>query len=92
MWWELFLRKEGCADYYEFHLTPENQRLQLHFPNEAALKSGLPLKSWMVEEDLFESFTRIHPSRPQWQVYFSRRLGFSIRHAAFPVALLDRPL
>jgi hypothetical protein len=66
---ELFLQKKDGIDYYEFHLTPENQRLQLHFPDSRALKSGVPLKTWMVEEDLFESFTRIHPSLTRWQVF-----------------------
>jgi hypothetical protein len=66
---ELFLQREDRADYYEFHVTPENQRLQLHFPKTGALQSGLPVKSWMVEEDLFESSTRIDPSQTSWEAF-----------------------
>jgi hypothetical protein len=64
---ELFLQNDGSPDYYEFHLTPENQRLQLHFPDAAALRSGLPLRTWMVEKEIFESFTRVDMLRMRWQ-------------------------
>jgi hypothetical protein len=29
---EVFIAVQGRPDYLEFHVTPENQRLQLHFP------------------------------------------------------------
>lgn len=66
---ELFLQREGCADYYEFHVTPENQRLQLHLPKAGVLESGFPVKSWMVEENLFESSARIDPSQTSWEAF-----------------------
>ncbi len=39
---EVFLQIPGRPDYWEFHVTPENQRLQLHWPpgGLAALRSG----------------------------------------------------
>lgn len=61
---EVFLQQEGGGDYYEFHLTPENQRLQLHFPR---IGRNQPWETFTVEEDLFESRTHISASRKRWQ-------------------------
>lgn len=39
---EIFLQAEGRTDYLEIHVTPENRRLQLHFPADgiAAVRAG----------------------------------------------------
>ncbi|HEY0256663.1 MAG TPA: hypothetical protein VGC39_04395, partial [Candidatus Methylacidiphilales bacterium] len=46
------------------------------FPDALALKSGSPLETWMVEKDMFESLTRIHPSSRQWQAFLRVDLAF----------------
>ena len=38
---EIFLRPEGQEPYYEFHITPDNQLLQLRFPNALAVRQPL---------------------------------------------------
>ena len=37
---EIFLSAENSAGYVEFHVTPNNLRLQLRFPNPAAVRRG----------------------------------------------------
>lgn len=36
---EFFIQPPGRVDYYEFHATPENRRLQLHFPLGKIIRS-----------------------------------------------------
>lgn len=48
---EVFLQISGRADYWEFHVTPENHRLQLHWPPHglAAFRSGgAPLEQFTL--------------------------------------------
>ncbi|AHF92792.1 hypothetical protein OPIT5_23975 [Opitutaceae bacterium TAV5] len=76
---ELFLKAEasdtgtGSSAYYEFHITPENRRLQLRFPATAALRDirekRATLDSFMIADSLFESRTEISRGRDAWQVY-----------------------
>ena len=35
---EMFLRPDGQEEYFEFHVTPNNYRLQLRFPSSEALR------------------------------------------------------
>jgi hypothetical protein len=37
---EIFLSEESAASYVEFHVTPNNQRLQLRFPGTEALRQA----------------------------------------------------
>lgn len=72
---ELFFQAEEplAEDYYEFHVTPENQRLQLHFPSgdvfRQTCRGVVPLSTCHVNESLFESRVRIAPARDRWEVF-----------------------
>lgn len=57
---EIFLKSPDLEEYVEFHVTPNNQRLQLRFPSTAALRAaqrsgefdryllaGSPIRSWV---------------------------------------------
>lgn len=88
---ELFLQTDPSAagDYYEFHVTPENQRLQLHFPDgEATRRVGrgtVPLSTFHVDASLFESHVRISPTRDRWEVFM--RINLASLFGGFPQGL-----
>ncbi len=69
---ELFIGLHGKPDYYEFHITPENQRLQLHFEGPeavVALRAGGDLKDVTLSDSKFESATHVADSGKEWQVF-----------------------
>ncbi len=69
---ELFIGLHGRPDYYEFHVTPENQRLQLHFDGPEtiiALRAGGDLKDICISESKFESATQVAELGKEWQVF-----------------------
>ncbi len=72
---ELFLQAEGRPGYFEFHVTPENQRLQLFFPSSAAFHERRGIRTWTVEESRFESATRINEEGTAWEVVMRIKLA-----------------
>jgi hypothetical protein len=71
---EMFLRPQGQDAYYEFHVTPHNQRLQLRFESATAFRS-LPRKpdkqaldACKVHGSLFDSRTQITIEQSAWYV------------------------
>lgn len=64
---ELFFHADGRPGYHEFHVTPENHRLQLFFPNPESFRQGRGHRHWAVEPPLFSHSTRIHPSGLSWE-------------------------
>jgi len=81
---ELFLWDGAAADYHEFHVTPENQRLQMHLPDPGAIRSGAPLSTWAVAESRFESATRINADHTGWEVWM--RVDLAALFGAPPAA------
>jgi hypothetical protein len=65
---EIFVRDDRGPLYYEFHVTPENQRLQLRFPDAQSLRGGKPVETWTVADDIFESATQIAPGQDGWEL------------------------
>ena len=69
---ELFLRPLPQEHYFELHVTPENQKLQLHLPGagtiEAIRDGHHTLQEFMVPEIIFYSQTKVLPARQQWRV------------------------
>lgn len=64
---EMFIKSESVDDYYEFHVTPENQKLQLHFPSVAAFRARLPWGTHCLDGERFFSRTQVEAGR--WKVY-----------------------
>jgi hypothetical protein len=69
---EIFLRPCDQDAYFEFHVTPENQKLQLRFPSSAALvapraQPGLP-PEWFISHPVIESRVRINTATQRWEV------------------------
>jgi hypothetical protein len=64
---EFFFQAEGRPGYYEFHVTPENQRLQLFFPSSASFHEWRGHRHWAISDSKFESLARIHPERTAWE-------------------------
>lgn len=65
---EMFFQAEGRDGYFEFHVTPENCRLQLFFPNRAAFLERRGHKPWVIAESRFESAARVNEARTEWEV------------------------
>jgi hypothetical protein len=69
---EIFLRPCDQDAYFEFHVTPENQKLQLRFPSAAALAApraqpGLP-PEWFISHRVVESRVRVDIAAQRWEV------------------------
>ena len=70
---EMFLRPLAQARYYEFHVTPQNLRLQLRFKSEEEVNE---LREWgrglqdssFVEEPLFQHWTNVNETEGFWEV------------------------
>lgn len=65
--WEFFFQAEGRLGYYEFHVTPENCRLQLFFPSRASFHERRGHRHWVIAESKFESATRVNAGRTEWE-------------------------
>ena len=61
---ELFLQETGCADYYEFHSTPEGIRLQLHLPDCITFRN-FPHEQKICDAGL-QVYNRIDPVQKFW--------------------------
>lgn len=64
---EFFFQADARPGYYEFHVTPENQRLQLFFPSRAAFHEHRRYRHWAIAESKFESMPRINSERTAWE-------------------------
>jgi hypothetical protein len=77
---EIFLRPVVQEAYLEFHVTPNNQRLQLRFPRAKALDTAPP-SAFTIAGEVFRSRTWVRAEARQWFVL-----------AQIPVAsVCDRP-
>lgn len=63
---EFFFQAEGRAGYFEFHVTPENCRLQLFIPSRAAFLERRRHTHWAIAESRFESAARVNDARTGW--------------------------
>ncbi|MET0263464.1 MAG: hypothetical protein ABW223_11235 [Rariglobus sp.] len=78
---EFFFQAEGRPGYFEFHVTPENGRLQLFFTSSAAFREGRGHRHWAIAESRFESAAHINEERTYWQAVMRVKLAL----------LLDEP-
>lgn len=70
---ELFFRPVNQEVYYEFHVTPENQHLQLRIASAAALlaargRPGIP-SEWFYSTPAFESRVDVDAANRRWRVF-----------------------
>ncbi len=69
---EIFLQPAAAPGYVEFHVTPNNQRLQVAFANAAAYErvqaSGL-FEELFVSDEMFHAQTWCQPEKQTWWVY-----------------------
>ena len=69
---EIFLRPAGQAEYVEFHVTPNNQRLQLRIPNTEALRRAQAANvfdQFLLPGNVFHSVTWVQPGNQRWIVH-----------------------
>ena len=69
---EIFLQPAAAPGYAEFHVTPNNQRLQIAFANVAAyerVQASGNFEELFVPGELFHSRTWCQPEKQTWWVY-----------------------
>lgn len=69
---EIFLRSAEQQSYVELHVTPQNQRLQLHYPDARAAQSAREhgrLDDFLTRQEVFHSKTWIDAPLNRWQIY-----------------------
>jgi len=69
---EMFLQAGEKEGYFEFHVTPHNQRLQLHYPDAGAVGRALKndgLAEFLIRDEVFHSKTWIETKRNRWHAY-----------------------
>ncbi|MEI6070209.1 MAG: carbohydrate-binding family 9-like protein [Verrucomicrobiae bacterium] len=69
---EMFLRPLGQEAYYEFHVSPQNQKLQLRIPSAGEFSAerkgeGIP-PGWMLADRLIESRVQVCAEVNRWRV------------------------
>lgn len=85
---EMFVRPVRQEAYYEFHVTPNNQRLQLRFPSTEALRDAQfrsQFQPFMIEGDAIRSATWVLPDIRLW-VALARIPAASVCEAALPLS------
>lgn len=68
---EIFLRPDGQTEYFELHVTPNNHRLQLCFPDAAAverLRANGRIDECVLSGEAFHSRTWVQPENQKWFV------------------------
>lgn len=65
---EMFLRDERRSEYYELHVTPENQRLQLRIERDDSIRLDESQIFYLHDDDVFESRTHFWPDGEGWSV------------------------
>ena len=69
---EIFLSAENSAGYVEFHVTPNNLRLQLRFPNPAAVRRAQTENRFddlTLPDGVFHSRTWVAREKKEWFAY-----------------------
>jgi hypothetical protein len=66
---EIFLQPEGARSYVEFHVTPNNLRLQLRFDTPPSPgRASDPFEVALIRDDVFESRVWVDQAAGQWSV------------------------
>ena len=67
---EMFLRPAAQDGYYEFHVGPQNQKLQLRIPSTAAFRQSPPAeqREWKLISPTLQSWVDVDLARHRWQV------------------------
>lgn len=71
---EMFLRPVEQSAYFEFHVSPQNQKLQLRFPEEHALSKmraqgkGLPA-DWRISGWMINTRVKVCAGESKWRVF-----------------------
>lgn len=64
---ELFLRPVSQQAYYELHVTPNNQQLQLRWPNAHAVYERRGLSRYYIS-GMLQSYTNVQNDRHRWRL------------------------
>jgi hypothetical protein len=67
---EIFVRPENQDAYFEFHVGPANQQLQMRIPSAAAFANQKDGESdgWKISEPLMSSWVQVDEENKRWKV------------------------
>ncbi|MCS6771672.1 MAG: hypothetical protein NZ740_06555 [Kiritimatiellae bacterium] len=69
---EIFIRPSNQDAYYEFHVSPANQRMQLRIPSAEKFaqvrRQGIIPPDWLVRELRFDSRVWADPRSRRWRI------------------------
>lgn len=65
---EIFLQVEGDDSYFEFHISPTNQKFQLRFDRKREGEGREAFDASFIEDPI-ESETRVFPEAKRWEVF-----------------------
>jgi hypothetical protein len=86
---EIILRPAGQEAYYEFHVSPRNQRFQLRIPSAAAFAAPKPAAGippeWFVRDWQIDSRVQVDTANGCWRVLASIPLA-RVAENGLPVA------
>ena len=69
---EIFLMPLGRTVYVEYHVTPENQKLQLRWPDRPEtykMPEEHKLEDFMLAPEIFFSRTSVEPVAKRWRIF-----------------------
>jgi len=81
---EIFLRPADWPEYIEFHVTPNNLRLQLRIPSTEALRRAQAANvfdEFLLSGNVFRSVTWVQPENQRWFVHAAIPVGAVLRRA-----------
>ena len=85
---EMFLRPEAQAAYFELHVTPENQIFQLRIPSaEVFAMPKLNPKAtdqWLIPTPVFDHWTRVDRAAGWWEVLARVPFGSIVESGSAP--------
>lgn len=70
---EIFLRPEDQKAYFEFHISPENQKFQLRIPSAEEFRRPRSVPclpgEWFIAEPVLFSRVLLEPAKRRWTVF-----------------------
>ena len=85
---EIFLRPVQQSAYLEFHVTPNNQRLQLRFPDAEAVRGAKlsgDFQPFFLDGNVIESSSWVRPEEHRW-IAFARIPATAVCDSPQPLA------
>lgn len=83
---EVFVKPELQDAYFEFHVGPANQQLQMRIPSASDFsnESTRDFASWKIDAPLLQSWTHVEPWMQRWRVLVFLPIAEIVEHPGQP--------